>query len=122
MTFAVIALLLALAGVYAVMAYSVNQRLPELGVRVALGASPSNIMTLVLGHGARLAAAGLTIGVGLSLLAGRALQNLLFGVTPWDPLMLAVVPVAVAVATAAACYIPGRRAVRVDPMIALRTE
>jgi predicted permease len=121
-TFAVIALLLALAGVYAVMAYSVNQRLPELGVRVALGASPSNIMTLVLGHGARLAAAGLTIGVGLSLLAGRALQNLLFGVTPWDPLMLAVVPVAVAVATAAACYIPGRRAVRVDPMIALRTE
>ena len=120
MTFAVIALLLALAGVYAVMAYSVNQRLPELGVRVALGASPSNIMTLVLGHGARLAAAGLTIGVGLSLLAGRALQNLLFGVTPWDPLMLAVVPVAVAVATAAACYIPGRRAVRVDPMIALR--
>ena len=121
-TFAVIALLLALAGVYAVMAYSVNQRLPELGVRVALGASPSNIMTLVLGHGARLAAAGLTIGVGLSLLAGRALQNLLFGVTPWDPLMLAVVPVAVAVATAAACYIPGRRAVRVDPMVALRTE
>ena len=66
MTFAVIALLLALAGVYAVMAYSVNQRLPELGVRVALGASPSNIMTLVLGDGARLAAAGLTIGVGLS--------------------------------------------------------
>lgn len=79
-------------------------------------------MTLVLGHGARLAAAGLTIGVGLSLLAGRALQNLLFGVAPWDPLMLAVVPVAVAVATAAACYIPGRRAVRVDPMIALRIE
>jgi putative ABC transport system permease protein len=121
-TFAVIALLLALAGVYAVMAYSVNQRLPELGVRVALGASPSNIMTLVLGHGARLAAAGLTIGVGLSFLAGLALQNLLFGVTPRDPLMLAVVPVVVAVATAAACYIPGRRAVRVDPMIALRTE
>ena len=121
-TFAAVALFLALAGVYAVMAYSVNQRLPELGVRVALGASPGNIMALVLGQGARLAAVGLTIGIALSLVAGRALQNLLFAVTPWDPLLLAIVPVAVALATAAACYIPGRRAVGVDPMIALRTE
>jgi putative ABC transport system permease protein len=120
--FAAVALLLALAGVYGVMAYSVSQRLPELGVRVALGASPRSIMTLVLGQGARLAAAGLAIGLALSLLAGRLLEGLLFNVTPRDPVMLVVVSVSVAVAMLAACYIPGRRAVRVDPMTALRAE
>ncbi|HEY7500727.1 MAG TPA: ABC transporter permease [Vicinamibacterales bacterium] len=120
--FAVVALLLALAGVYGVMAYTVNQRLPELGVRVALGASPKNIMRLVVGHGARLAAAGLAIGLALSVAAGRLLQGLLFNVAPRDPLLLAIVCVGVAAATVAACFLPGRRAVRVDPMIALRAE
>ena len=120
--FAVIALLLALAGVYGVMAYSVSQRLPELGLRVALGASPRGIMTLILGQGARLAAAGLALGLALSLLAGRLLEGFLFNVTPRDPLMLAIVSISVAIAMLAACYIPGRRAVKVDPMIALRAE
>ncbi len=120
--FAVVALLLALAGVYGVMAYAVSQRLPELGLRVALGASSRSIMSLILGQGARLAAAGLAVGLGLSLLAGKLLEGLLFNVTPRDPLMLAIVSVSVAIAMLAACYIPGRRAVRVDPMIALRAE
>jgi putative ABC transport system permease protein len=121
-TFAAVALLLALAGVYGVMAYSVSQRLPELGVRVALGATPRSIMGLVLGQGAKLGAAGLVLGLGLSLLAGRLLQNFLFSVTPRDPVLLALVTVSVAVATLVACCIPGRRAVRVDPMVALRAE
>ncbi len=120
--FAAVALLLALAGVYGVMAYTVSQRLPELGVRVALGATPEHVMRLILGYGARLAGAGLVIGLALSLTAGRLLQGLLFNVAPRDPLMLSLVTISVAVATLAACYIPGRRAVRVDPMIALRAQ
>ncbi|HEY8550789.1 MAG TPA: ABC transporter permease [Vicinamibacterales bacterium] len=121
-TLAGIALLLAIAGVYAVMAYSVTQRLPELGVRVALGATPGSILALVLKAGAGLAAGGIALGLGLSLLAGRVLESLLFQVTARDPMMLALVPAAVAVATLAACCMPARRAGRVDPMIVLRAE
>jgi predicted permease len=121
-TFAVVALTLSLAGVYGVMAYSVSQRVPELGVRIALGATPADIRGLVLGQGARLAALGLSAGIGLALLSGKALQGLLFGVTARDPAILVLVSVTVAVATLAACYIPVRRAVRVDPMVALRAE
>lgn len=120
--FATVALLLALAGVYGVMAYTVSQRMSELGVRIALGATSENIMRLIVGQGAKLACAGLLVGVGLSLVAGRALEGLLFGVTPRDPLMLAIVVIAVATTTLAACYVPGRRAVRTDPMLALRAE
>ena len=120
--FASIALALALAGVYGVMAYTVSQRVPELGVRIALGATPGDIRRLVLGQGATLAALGLVIGLGLALLSGRVLQGLLFGVTPRDPLVLALVTAAVTLATLAACYIPVRRAVRVDPMVALRAQ
>jgi len=121
-TFAIVALALAMAGVYGVMAYTVNQRIPELGVRIALGATPETILGLVLGEGARLAAIGLGLGIGLALLSGRALQGVLFGVTARDPLMLGAVSLVVAIATLLACYIPGRRAVRVDPMVALRAE
>jgi putative ABC transport system permease protein len=120
--FAAIALLLALAGVYGVMSYTVSQRLPELGVRVALGATPGNLMSLIVGHGARLAAAGLVVGLGLALLSGRLLQGLLFNVTSRDPFILAIVCLTVAAATLAACYIPGRRAARADPMLSLRSE
>ena len=120
--FAGVALLLALAGVYGVMAYTVSQRVPEIGVRIALGATPQNIRRLVFGDGARLGAAGLAIGLALALLSGRLLQGLLFGVTPRDPLILSAVVVAVAVATLLACSLPVRRAVRVDPMVALRAE
>lgn len=120
--FAAVALLLALAGVYGVMAYSVSQRVPELGVRIALGATPENIRRLVFAQGAKLAGTGLAIGIGLALASGRLLRGFLFGVTPADPRVLAFVAVTVALATLAACYVPVRRAVRVDPMVALRAE
>jgi predicted permease len=120
--FAGVALVLALAGVYGVMAYTVSQRVPELGVRIALGATPEDIRALIFGQGAKLAGAGLLIGVALALLSGKLLQGLLFNVTARDPLILGAVTVAVAVAVMAACYIPMRRAVRVDPMVALRVE
>ena len=120
--FAGVALVLALAGVYGVMAYTVSQRVPELGVRIALGATPENIRALILGQGAALAGAGLAAGIALALVSGRVLQGFLFGVTATDPLVLASVIVAVAVATLGACYVPVRRAVRVDPMVALRAE
>ena len=120
--FAAVALVLALAGVYGVMAYTVSQRVPELGVRIALGATPESIMGLVLGQGAKLALAGLALGIALALASGRALEGLLFGVTPRDPLILAAVTAVVALAALGACYIPGRRAVRIDPISALRAE
>jgi putative ABC transport system permease protein len=120
--FAGVALLLALAGVYGVMSYTVSQRVPELGVRIALGATPENIRALIFGQGARLAGAGLAVGIALALLSGRVLQGFLFGVAATDPLVLAAVVIVVAIATVAACYIPVRRAVRVDPMVALRAE
>jgi predicted permease len=122
LVFAGVGLLLALAGVYGVMAYTVSQRVPELGVRIALGATPGDIMRLVLGRGAALAAAGLSLGLVLALASSRVIEGLLFGVSPRDPALLAVVTALVAVAALAACYVPGRRAVRVDPMVAVRAE
>ncbi|MEO6236492.1 MAG: FtsX-like permease family protein, partial [Vicinamibacterales bacterium] len=122
MVFAGIALVLSLAGVYGVMSYTVSQRVPEIGVRIALGATPDQIRALILGQGARLAGAGLAIGIALALLSGKALEGLLFGVAPRDPMILSAVTVSVALATLAACYVPVRRAVRVDPMVALRAE
>jgi putative ABC transport system permease protein len=120
--FAAVALLLAVAGVYGVMAYTVSQRVPEIGVRVALGASPADIMRMIVGQGARLAAVGLGVGLVLALAASRLLEGLLFGVTARDPLILAAVTALVTSAALAACYIPGRRALRVEPTVALRAE
>jgi putative ABC transport system permease protein len=120
--FAAVALLLALAGVYGVMAYTVSQRVPELGVRIALGATPRSILKLIVGEGARLAAIGLVIGLALCSVSARVLEGLLFGVRAGDPMLLAVVIVGVMITTLAACYIPARRAARVDPMIALKAE
>jgi putative ABC transport system permease protein len=120
--FAGVALALALAGVYGVMAYSVSQRVPELGVRIALGATPRDVSRLVLADAAKLALLGLAAGLGLALLSGRILQGALFGVTPRDPLILTLVSLTVMVATLGACYVPVRRAIRVDPMVALRAE
>ena len=120
--FAAVALLLAIAGVYGVMAYAVSQRIPEIGVRVALGATPENIMRLVLVQGAKLAVAGLVLGLALSALSVRVLEGMLFGVEPADLTTLVLVTAANALAMLPATYIPGRRAVRVDPLMALRTE
>ena len=120
--FAVVALLLAVAGVYGVMAYTVNQRVPEIGLRVALGASPSDVMQLVLREGALLVMIGLAVGALLSYAAAQFISGLLFGVSARDPLVFAAVSALVAMAALLACLIPGRRALRVDPLIALRAE
>ena len=120
--FAGVALLLAIAGVYGVMAYTVNQRVPEIGLRVALGASPSDVMQLVLREGALLVVIGLAVGAALSFAGARFISGLLFGVSARDPLVFAAVSVLVAIAALAACLVPGRRALRVDPLLALRAE
>ena len=120
--FAVVALLLAIAGVYGVMAYTVNQRVPEIGLRVALGASPSDVIRLVLREGALLVVIGLTAGAALSFAGAQFISGLLFGVSARDPLVFAGVSALVAIAALAACLIPGRRALRVDPLLALRAE
>jgi len=120
--FAGVALVLAIAGVYGVMAYTVTQRVPEIGLRVALGASPSDVMQLVLREGALLVVIGLVVGAALSFAGARFISGLLFGVSARDPLVFAAVSVLVAVAALAACLVPGRRALRVDPLLALRAE
>lgn len=120
--FAVVALLLAVAGVYGVMAYTVNQRVPEIGLRVALGASPGDVMGLVLREGALLVVIGLAIGAALSYAGAQFISGLLFGVSARDPLVFAGVSMLVAAAALAACLVPGRRALKVDPLLALRAE
>jgi putative ABC transport system permease protein len=120
--FACVALLLAVAGVYGVMAYTVSQRVPEIGVRVALGASPRDILAMIVGQGAKLAGIGLVLGTAMALAAARLVQGFLFGVTARDPMILGAVVALVSVAALGACYIPGRRALRIEPMIALRAE
>jgi putative ABC transport system permease protein len=122
MIFAAVALALAAVGIYGVVAYSVTQRTHEIGVRVALGAQPRDVIRLVLGEGARLAVLGAILGLAAAAALTRFMDSLLFGVAARDPLtFLAVAAILVCVA-AAACCIPARRAMRVDPMVALRYE
>ena len=120
--FAVVALLLAIAGVYGVMAYTVSQRVPEIGLRVALGASPADVIGLVLREGALLVVIGLVAGALLSLAGAQFISGLLFGVSARDPLVFAAVSALVAIAALGACLVPGRRALKVDPLLALRAE
>jgi predicted permease len=120
--FAGLAVCLAMAGVYGVMAYVVSQRANEIGLRMALGASPANVMGLVLRQGLTLAAAGLAIGLVGAVAATRLLSNLLFNVKPGDPLTYAGVAVLLGAVAVAASYIPARRATKVDPLTALRQE
>jgi len=120
--FGAAALLLATIGVYAVLAASVRQRYAEIGVRVALGATRGDVRRLVLGEGVRLAALGAAIGVGVALLAGRLIRELLYEVQPHDPASLAAAAVLLVAVAALASYLPARRAVRLDVMATLREE
>ena len=120
--FAGIALALAGLGIYAVMAYNVTQRRQEFGVRLALGAQRSDIRAMVLGEGARLALVGVVLGTGGALALTHLLKNLLYEVTPTDPLTFTAVPVVLALVALAACVLPARRASKTDPMVALRYE
>jgi predicted permease len=118
----VLALLLASVGVYGVMAYSVSQRRRELGIRMALGAQASQVLQLVLGQGMLLALIGLGLGLCAALGSTRLASAFLYGVNPHDPAVFGLVTFVLAVAAFAACYLPARTALRIDPIIALRSE
>jgi putative ABC transport system permease protein len=120
--FAALALGLALVGIYGVMAWSVERRTREIGIRVALGAGPRRLAWLVLGEGVRLCATGAAIGVVGAIAARRVLASLVFGVSTADPWVLCAVMGLIGMVATGACYFPARRASRVDPTAALRTD
>jgi predicted permease len=120
--FATLALALAAVGVYGVMAYAVTLRTQEFGIRMALGASPADVLKQVFLEGGRLAALGLALGLVAALALTRLMASMLYGVKPSDPLSLGVAAALLAVVACAACYIPARRATCVDPLVALRYE
>jgi predicted permease len=120
--FAAVALVITIAGIAGVMGLSVGQRTHEIGIRIALGATPGQVQRMVLGHGMAMVIAGLAVGAGAAFWMTGLLQRLLFAVAPTDPLTFLSVAAVLAAAAALACYLPARRAASTDPMIALRTE
>jgi predicted permease len=120
--FAVLALLVAAIGIYGVLSYAVTERTREMGIRLAHGAQARDLLKLVVGQGMRLTLIGLVIGVGVSFALTRLISRLLFGVSPTDPLTFIVIPLLLAVVALLACWIPARRATRMDPLAALRYE
>jgi putative ABC transport system permease protein len=120
--FAGVALALAVVGIYGILANMVRQRTREIGIRLALGAQRADVFRLVVGQGMRLAAIGVAVGMVLALLTSRLLRGLLFGVTPTDPITFTAVIALLCAAAFVACYVPARKATRVDPMITLRYE
>ncbi len=120
--FGLLAVFLACIGIYGLMSFSVNRRTNEIGIRMALGAGQSDVLGVIMKEVIALVAIGLVIGVPLALVSSRLISSLLFGLRPSDPLILAAATVVVLAVTALAGYLPARRAMRVDPMIALRYE
>lgn len=122
LSFAVVAATLSAIGVYSVLAYLVGQRTKEIGLRLAIGASPSGVVWLFVREGMVLTAVGLSAGLAGALAADRWIRSLLFGVTPAEPTTFAAVACALTVAAVLATYVPARRAANVDPTDALRTD
>ena len=120
--FSIVALLLATVGIYGVISYSVGQRTKEFGVRMALGAQPSDVLSIVLGRGMLLALAGIIIGLAGAFALTRFLSTLLFGIGPTDPITFGAVSLLLGAIAFLACLIPARRAAKVHPMVALRYE
>lgn len=120
--FSLVALVIAAVGIYGVMTYNVTQRTSEIGIRLALGAQPGDVLRLILGHGSRLVGLGLLLGLGIALASARAIESILFNTSAHDPLTLAGITLLLAAAGLLACFIPARRATKVDPMVALRAE
>jgi putative ABC transport system permease protein len=120
--FAALALLLASLGVYSVMAHLVAFRTSEIGIRMALGASPGLVLRMVLGHGRKLTLLGIALGIAGGLAVSRLMQQVLFEVNPADPLIYLAVSVALLLVAELASFLPARRATRIDPVVALRAE
>ena len=120
--FASLALLLAAIGIYGVISYAVSQRTREIGVRMALGATPGGMLRLILGESLQLIFFGVVIGVAAALGLTRMLASMLYGISSTDPLIFVSVTTLLVVIALAACLIPARRAMRIDPMVALRHE
>jgi ABC-type antimicrobial peptide transport system permease subunit len=120
--FAALALVLASIGIYGVISCIAGQRTQEIGVRVALGAQKSDVLKMVLGHGTRLAMIGVVIGLSAAAGLTRLMSKILYGVSSVDPITFTCVAVVLTLVAVAACYMPARRAMRVDPVVALRCE
>jgi ABC-type antimicrobial peptide transport system permease subunit len=121
-TFGALALLLAAVGAYGLVSYSVQQRRRELGLRMALGATPAGLQRSVVLEGLKLAGAGAAVGLAMALALARYVQSLLFNLSPRDPLTFALVPAFLALVTVAACWVPAARAAHANPYAALREE
>ncbi len=121
-SFGAFGLILAMVGIYGIISYGVTQRTHEIGIRMALGAHPGNVLRMVIREGMVLAGAGIVLGIAGALALGRVLESVLFQIKPTDPATFVSVAILLAVVSATACYVPARRAMRVEPMEALRYE